>query len=178
MEVDLIIKMGFFVRDLHNRIVALHSEQYSGHYLSNSFTVYRGQGLSPTHFDQLKNTQRGLFTFNAFLFTSKNRTASLNFARRAITSSNLIGVLFVIKNDPSISATSFANVQNVIYYSRREEILFSIHPVFHIGQVKKIDKNDRPWRVNLTLTADNDPQLHALTECMREEISSGSKGWH
>jgi hypothetical protein len=46
MEVDLIIKLGFFVRDLHNHIVALHSEQYDEHHPSNSFTVYCGQDLS------------------------------------------------------------------------------------------------------------------------------------
>jgi hypothetical protein len=37
MEVELIIKMGFFVRDLHEHLVQLHSEQYAGH--SSSFTV-------------------------------------------------------------------------------------------------------------------------------------------
>src|SRR6202044_1830537 len=31
MEVDLIIKLGFFLRDLHNHITALHTEQYGGH---------------------------------------------------------------------------------------------------------------------------------------------------
>ncbi len=31
MEIDLIIKMGFFVRDLHNHIAAIHAEQYVGH---------------------------------------------------------------------------------------------------------------------------------------------------
>jgi hypothetical protein len=46
MEVDLIIKMGFFVRDLHQHIAALHAEQYCGHHQSGSFIVYRGQGLS------------------------------------------------------------------------------------------------------------------------------------
>jgi hypothetical protein len=51
MEVDLIIKMGFFVRDLHNHIVALHAVQYGGHDHSNSFTVYRGQGLCSTDFE-------------------------------------------------------------------------------------------------------------------------------
>ena len=46
MEIDLIIKMGFFLKDLHNDIVALHSEQFNGHHHPNSFIVYRGQGLS------------------------------------------------------------------------------------------------------------------------------------
>ncbi len=127
MEVDLIIKMGFFVRALHNNIVALHSEQYGGHHHSDSFTLYRGQGLSQTDFDQLKNTQGGLLAFNNFLSTTQNRTVSLDFARRTITSSNLVGVLFVMKIDPSISATPFANVRNVSFYQGEEEILFSMH---------------------------------------------------
>jgi tetratricopeptide (TPR) repeat protein len=176
MEVDRIIKMGFFVRDLHNHISELHTEQYGEHHHSNSFTVYRGQGLSQTEFDQLKKTQGGLLSFNNFLSTTKNRNVSLNFARRTMTTSSLVGVLFVINIDPSISATPFANVTNVSYYQGEEEILFSMHSVFRIGQVKQIDKNDRLWQVDLTLTIDNDPQLLALTKCMQEE-TKGSTGW-
>jgi tetratricopeptide (TPR) repeat protein len=89
-----------------------------------------------------------------------------------------MGVLFVIKIDPSITATPFANVGNVgCYDDQEEEILFSMHSVFRIGQVKQINKNDRLWQVDLILTGDDDPQLHALTESMREETSSGAKGW-
>jgi predicted CoA-binding protein len=53
MEVDLIIELGFFIRDLHNYIVTLHAEQYGGHHHPDSFIVYRGQGLSQTDFDKL-----------------------------------------------------------------------------------------------------------------------------
>jgi tetratricopeptide (TPR) repeat protein len=53
-----------------------------------------------------------------------------------------------------------------------------MHSVFRIGQVKQIDKNDRLWQVDLIITGDDDPELHALTERMREETSSGFKGWH
>jgi tetratricopeptide (TPR) repeat protein len=176
MEVDLIIKMGFFVRALHNHIAELHAEQYGGHDHSNSFTVYRGQGLSSTDFEQLMKTQGGLLAFNNFLSTSLNPDVSLEFARRTMQISNLVGVLFILKIDPSISATSFANVENVGCYEGEREILFSMHSVFRIGQVKQIDKNDRLWQVDLILTGDNDPQLRALTERMREE-TSGSKGW-
>ena len=178
MEVDLIIKMGFFLRDLHNHIVALHREQYAGRHGSHSFTVYRGQGLSETRFTRLKATQGGLLAFNNFLSTSHNPEVSLAFARRKIATSDSIGVLFVMIIDPSLSTTAFANVKDVSYYKGEEEILFSMHAVFRVGQVKQIENNERLYQVDLTLTGDHDQQLYRLTERMREETSSGSQGWY
>jgi tetratricopeptide (TPR) repeat protein len=176
MDVDLIIKMGFYVRDLHNHIVELHIEQYSEHNQSNSFIVYRGQGLFQTDFDQMKTMQGGLLAFNNFLSASHNRDVSLRFVRRTIDTSKLVGVLFVMKIDSLISSTPFANVKNVSYYQGEEEILFSMHSVFRIGQVNQIEKNDRLWEVELALSYDNDPQLQALTKSM-QEITAGSTGW-
>ena len=176
MEVDLITTMGFFVRDLHEQIAALHSEQYGGQSHSNSFIVYRGQGLSQADFNQLRTTQGGLLAFNNVLSTSKKYDVSLRFARRTINIYDTIGVLFVMKIDPSISAIPFANVGNVSYYRGEEEILFSMHSVFRIEQVKPIEDNNRLWHVELTLTGDRDPQLQELTESMREE-TKGPAGW-
>jgi hypothetical protein len=53
-EVDFIVKMGFFIRDLHNHIFTLQSEQYDRHHHSDSFTMYRGQDLYQTDLDQFK----------------------------------------------------------------------------------------------------------------------------
>ena len=80
MEVDLMVKMGFFIRDLHNHIAKLHAEQYGRQHHRESFTVYRGQGLSQVDFDQLKSTQGGLMAFNSFLSTSQHPEVSLRFA--------------------------------------------------------------------------------------------------
>ncbi len=177
MEVDLITTMGFFVRDLHEHITTLHSEQYGGQSHSNSFTVYRGQGLSQADFDQLQTTQGGLLAFNNFLSTSQDREVSLRFARRSINTSDKIGILFVMIIDPSISATPFANVKNASYYREEEEILFSMHSVFRIRQVKQIEKNNnRLWQVDLTLTDDHDPQLQELTKSM-QDATAGPTGW-
>jgi tetratricopeptide (TPR) repeat protein len=178
MKIDLIIKMGFFVRDLHNHIVALHAEQYSKKSHSNSFIVYRGQGLSQIDFDQLKNTQGGLLAFNSFLSTSLDRDVSLLYAESMATSDNLVGVLFILEIDLSVSATPFANVTNASCYQEEEEILFSMHCVFRIGQVKQIEESTNLWQVQLTLTSDNDPQLQALTEYMRGEFFPDETGWH
>jgi hypothetical protein len=38
-------------------------------------------------------------------------------------------------------------------------------------------KSDRLFQVDLTLTADNDKDLHVLTDHIREETFSGVTGW-
>jgi tetratricopeptide (TPR) repeat protein len=176
MEVDFIIKMGFFVRDLHNHIVLLHAEQYGRQNHLDPFIVFRGQGLLQMDFNQLMKTKGGLMSFNNFLSTSLDRVVSLAFAESNQNDPDLIGILFEITINPSISSSTFANIENVSYFKGEEEILFSMHSVFRIGQVKQIDKNNRLWQVDLTLTDDNDPQLQALTEQMREETREWT-GW-
>jgi tetratricopeptide (TPR) repeat protein len=177
MEVELITKMGFFLRDLHNDIVQLYTEQYRAHHDSDSFPVYRGQGFSQTDFDQLKKTQGGLISFNNFLSTSLDQAVSFAFAKSSTDNPDLIGVLFEIAINPSISSTSFANVQIVSCFQGEEEILFSMHSVFRIGEVKRIETdNNRLWQVELTLTGDHDPQLQELTKSM-QDATEGPTGW-
>ncbi|CAF4301144.1 unnamed protein product, partial [Adineta steineri] len=67
MDVDIIIQMGFFIHDLHRDIQRLHSEQFDGQQFSETFTVYRGQGLSKEDFTEMTKTKGGLLSFNNFL---------------------------------------------------------------------------------------------------------------
>ena len=57
-----------------------------------------------------------------------------------------------------------------------DEILFSMHTVFRIRDIKPMGENNRLFQVNLSLTSDNDKDLRALTDRVREEIE-GSDGW-
>ncbi|CAF3436925.1 unnamed protein product [Rotaria sp. Silwood1] len=50
MDVDIILKMGFFIRHLHNHIAQLHQEQQDGS-MPTRFRVFRGQTLPPNHPD-------------------------------------------------------------------------------------------------------------------------------
>jgi hypothetical protein len=115
-------------------------------------------------------------SFNNFLSTSLDRAVSFCYADSNQENSALIGVLFEITINPSISSSPFADVRNATYYQGEEEILFSMHSVFRIAEVKQIHENNRLWQVTLTLTTNNDPQSHALPEKMREETSSAYKG--
>jgi hypothetical protein len=67
---DTTIKMRFLVCDLHQQIVQLHLEQFTGHHHSDFFIVYGSQVLSLNDFDQLTATQDGLMSLNSFLSTS------------------------------------------------------------------------------------------------------------
>jgi len=178
MDVDIIIKMGFFIVDLHRHIERLHSEQFKDYQSGNSFTVYRGQGMSKTNFDQMTKMNGGFLSFNNFLSTSKDLEVSLDFARNALPNSDMVGILFVMTIDPAKSTTPFASIVDVSYYQDAEnEVLFSMHTVFHIDEIKPMGENHHLFQVDLTLTSDNDPDLRLLTDRIREETYPKDKGW-
>jgi tetratricopeptide (TPR) repeat protein len=174
-DVNILIKMGFFIKDLHDHIEELHYQQFGDDQNSKLFTIYRGQGLAKTDFDQLMNTKGGLMSFNNFLPTSKDRNISLSFARNALANADSVGILFVLKIDPSQSTEPFAAITDVSYFQAEDEVLFSMHTVFRIRDIKPLDENHRLFQVDLTLTSDNDKDLCTLTDRIREE-TKGSSG--
>jgi len=63
----------------------------------------------------------------------------------------------------------------VKFANSEDEILFSMHTIFRIDEIKYLA--DRFWEVHLTLTSDGDQQLRHLTQTMEKEIEGGL-GWH
>ncbi|CAF1428100.1 unnamed protein product [Adineta steineri] len=177
MDVDIIIRMGFFISDLHRDIQRLHSEQFDGHQSGTTFTVYRGQGLSKEDFTKMTKTKGGLLSFNNFLSTSKNRNVSLNFAQQGATNPDLVGILFIISINPTHATTPFASVSDVSYFHTEDEVLFSMHTIFRIGDIKPMDGNNHLYKVNLTLTNDNDQDLRTLTDSIQQETFPDQEGW-
>ncbi|CAF4373699.1 unnamed protein product, partial [Adineta steineri] len=92
MDVDIIIRMGFFINDLHRDIQRVHSKQFDGEQSDKTFTVYRGQCLSKEDFIEMTKTKGGLLSFNNFLSTSINRDVSLCFTPQAATNPDQVGV--------------------------------------------------------------------------------------
>ena len=157
-DLEIIIMMGFIVRDLHRQIETLHSKSRN----KNSIIVYRGQGMSLIEFNKLKDNQGGIVSFHSFLSTSIDREVSLSFAESARNNPDLIGILFEMEADPSISIAPFVSLDNVSYYLNEEsEYLFSMNTIFRIGEIKNLD--DRLWEVHLTLSSNNDEQLQYVS---------------
>ncbi|CAF1328992.1 unnamed protein product [Rotaria sp. Silwood1] len=182
MDIDIILKMGFFIRHLHQYIENLHREQESINTTTNTpFQVFRGQSLSLENFEKMKKIKGGLMSFNNFLSTSRNQNVSLElFARPADPDS--VGILFEMTIDPTLCATSsspFVGVKNVGFFEdQEEEILFTTHTVFRIDGIKPIDEDntDQRWEVKLTLVSNDNHELNTLTTHIRQELGS-TTGW-
>ncbi|CAM4945679.1 unnamed protein product [Rotaria socialis] len=69
LDMEVMIKLGFFIRSLHLQLERLHQVQSAN--FQQTFTVYRGQELSQQDFQNLCNSKGGLLSFNNFLSTSK-----------------------------------------------------------------------------------------------------------
>ncbi|CAF0827533.1 unnamed protein product [Adineta steineri] len=175
MDGDTIINMGFFIHDLHQQIQQLHQQQLST-YHDKPFIVYRGQGLSIANFEKLQKTRGGLMSFNNFLSTSSARQISLEYAYTASTTTDMVGILFIMSIDPNIKSVPFASVEHISYYQDEDELLFSMHTVFRVGTIQQMHINNQLYQVELQLTSDDDQQLRVLTDRIREE-ASGSTGW-
>jgi tetratricopeptide (TPR) repeat protein len=178
MDVDIIIKIGFFICDLHRRIQQLHKEQFVSSNSDKRFTVYRGQGMLKTDFDRMRNNKGGLISFNSFLSTSKNLEHSLFLAESNQANFFLIGILFVMTIDPSTSSAPFASINGMSQFAEEDEVLFSMHTVFRIDNIIPLGENHRLFRVELTLTNDSDKDLRQLTDHIREESFPDSEGWY
>ncbi|CAF0899393.1 unnamed protein product [Adineta steineri] len=178
MDGDIITHMGFFIGDLHRQIEQLHKEQYGGTTAANTFTVYRGQGFSTDDFEQMMKTKGGLISFNNFLSTSTVRKVSLSFAQYAARNPDQVGVLFIMKVNPAQLTTPFASIAGISKFQKEEEVLFSMHSVFRIQDIKQMGGNNRLYEGNLVLTADNDPELSRLTDYIRQESFPDEEGWY
>ncbi|CAF3688462.1 unnamed protein product [Adineta steineri] len=175
MDADIIINMDFFIHDLHQQIQQLHQQQVHT-YHDKPFIVYRGQGLSKANFEKLKKTEAGLISFNNFLSTSIEQDKALGLAYSASENVDLIGILFIMSIDPCIKSAPFASIKDKSYFEEEDEILFSMHTVFRVGEIKEIDNENQLYQVELQLTSDDDPQLRLLTNRIREE-AVGKTGW-
>ncbi|CAF1325374.1 unnamed protein product [Adineta steineri] len=176
MDADIIINMGFFLRDVHQQIQQLYEQQVNS-YERKPFIVYRGQGVMKLDFEKLQKAKGGLMSFNNFLSTSTDKEVSLKFAGRAASKPKMVGILFVMSIDPCIKSTPFASITELSYFEAQEqEILFSMHTVFRVNAIKQMDNKNQLYQVELQLTSDDDQQLRLLTDQIREE-AGGSTGW-
>ena len=176
MDVEIIVKTGFFIRHLQQHMDKVHREQQAKNPITAEFTVFRGQGLSHEYFNKMQHSKGGLMAFNNFLSTSRDRQVSFAYAYQS--NPDHVPVLFVMRVDPRVceqSSICFVDVKDEGYFkNNEEEILFATHSIFRILRMNKIKDSERNpmWEVHLTLVGENDQEMGELTRYVRKEMGS------
>ena len=115
-DIETLIKMKFFIQDLHEQIKQRHSQLVRA---KEPFVVYRGQGMFNAEFENLrKKPPRSLLSFNAFLSTSRDKDISKDFARQNLRCEDKQAVMFEIKIDPA-SSTLYTPVKDLSAVPKR-----------------------------------------------------------
>ncbi|CAF3752481.1 unnamed protein product [Rotaria socialis] len=177
-DMKAMLKMTFFIQNLHHQLKLLHEQQASD--FSQQFIVYRSQRFSQEDFQRLSNAKGGLMSFNNFLSTTKEKPVAKKFAKRVLhTNNKIVSVIFIMTIDPnkiSPSTTPFALIGNDSAFRQDNEILFTIHTVFHVDKIQEIGHQNRLYEVYLTIADDSDPQLAAINSHLIEKIDGN--GWY
>ena len=169
-DIEGILKMGFFARDLHEQITTMHRNLSLN---KDKFTVYRGQAMSISDFEKVKTSNNGLISFNSFLSTTRDECTAKLFAKQACFKDGAVAILFRMEIDPKTSSIPYALLNEKSVYKNENEMLFSMHTVFRIRSVQ--EQTDQYSLIHLELTADNDPQLKLVTDYFRKEIGGGTR---
>lgn len=170
-QTNVLMKMGFFIRDLYEQIEYGHDQTRQTH---ETITVYRGQGMSKSDFEKLRQNSGGLLSFNSFLSTSLNSDIARIFAYSAKDVRHQIGIVFQMNIDCKVHSVPYTSTKiDGCFGNAEEEILFSMHTIFRIGDMQEVE--DRLWEVQLNLTDENDSELLQLTNCVRNEIGRGDE---
>lgn len=175
-DVNILVKMSFFIHDLHEQIDRLHREQMIQSGMNQPFTVYHGQGLLKPVAEQMTKSKSGLIIFNSFLCASTDRRLAHDLANRAMKHPDFVGLLFVMTIDPSKTTAPFAFINNITGYEGKDEVIFPMHTVFRIRDIQSM--GDRLIQVGLTLSNEGDKNLYDLDEQWKANISNNIDGWN
>jgi tetratricopeptide (TPR) repeat protein len=176
-NIDIIFKFRFFIQDLYNQLKNEHKLQF-GNIAIAPFSVYRGQLMSLSELDKLKNNADGYCSINTFLSTTTSCAVAVSFAGSGGGRPTLESVVFEIKinfntdsNDDSLKP--FASIGKLSYMSDENEVLFSIGTVFKIENVDQF--TDDIWYVTLILSEQIDKNIQKIIDFYKRKLSENNK---
>ena len=161
-EVDILYKLGFFVKHVNMQLIRLHEEHLLE--LNQISVVYRSRTMLNEEFDlSIRYNIDGLLSFASFLRTSIQKESALHFIRqrrRGHLHSDTAAIIFEIHLDHTVynEEYPFALLNN--REKKSKEVAFSIATIFRIQAVEQVQESSTCyWLVQLKLIGIDDEQL-------------------
>ncbi|CAF3963249.1 unnamed protein product [Rotaria magnacalcarata] len=76
----------------------------------------------------------------------------------------------VLLDDVCKTLLKITERKNEAYIPQEQEVLFTMHTIFRVGEIKQTVENSRLWEVELAINDENDPQFSARTSLIKDEI--------
>jgi tetratricopeptide (TPR) repeat protein len=157
-NVEVLFELRFFIRDLRLELARISCTM--------PVKVYRGQLLSKQELTMLKHAVGYLISMNSFISTTLCYDVAYSFIDFDL-SDDCERVLFEINADPKLDGIKpFADITSYGKYTTENEVLFAPQSIFRLN---KIDRQDRLWVIQMTLTNDKDHNLKAIVEHMKNQ---------
>ncbi|CAF1367953.1 unnamed protein product [Rotaria magnacalcarata] len=176
-DIDSLCTFSPFIVDLCSQLTAEHERRVqSDTSASNSIMIlYRGQQISQTEIDKMRQNKGKLISTNGFFSTTTAEMIATTFAKqRRNVSSDIVAVIFEIRAQSNLNAVIFADIRHVSAMGPgEEEVLFSIGAVFRIDDVV-YDNNRSLWTILMTATDEGYENVLPFIEATaqnREETS-------
>ncbi|CAF1390373.1 unnamed protein product [Adineta steineri] len=169
-DLDAIYALRFFLSDLA-KLLKKENEHFdrTSTKLEPILKVYRGQLIGLDELELMKSNSGQYVSMNCFLSTSTKRSMAVSFAHEQILTEGLGKILFEIDINTRISSKPFADISNLSYFPKEEEILLMFGAMLRIESVK-YEENEKLWIAQLTLASDDDFELKNLYSHLKKKI--------
>ena len=155
----MVHQLDFFIRDLTQQLADLQNKQYPNK--NEVITVYRGQFLTLSEFQNIRDNEGGMISINSYFSTSESSEVALMFAGSGENWPFLQSVLFTIELHAGIDSKPFAKINRHSAMTDEKEVLISYGTIF---EIQSVEKYDCFWNVNLVLSGKKPPWQLAIDE--------------
>ncbi|CAF1367926.1 unnamed protein product [Rotaria sordida] len=152
-NIDLLFIFRFFLADMYKHLQKLHSEQFRDKLLR---TVFRGQVMTGSEFNSIKNNIGHLMSVNTFFSTTITRDVTEMYSGSG-EDAKMLFVLYEIEvhTTRSMIKRPFASINELSQFSDEDEVVFSVGSMFRIKYVEDHRLLSRYWYVQLILVEDD-----------------------
>jgi len=134
--------------------------------------VYRGQIMSDSELNQLKQCQGQFISINAFFSTSQSWLHSKFILGDQTSTITHNRILFEIEIDSIVvESKPFADISQFSDFKEEEEVLFMVGSIFYVRTISMDDEHI--WNVKLRFCNDNEHELQELLSYMKERTGYG-----
>ena len=160
--IDHIVKMRYYIHDLHNQLAQLQPSFIQSLNGQTNLTLYRGQTMKVSQLNEIRNNYGNFISMNSFLSATEDGKVAFIFSGDGQTTNpEEVSVIYDMLIDTNIRSTPYAKIPSVM--EDEEEILFSMGPIFRIGEVEKVPDHDGVWSIKLIMEHIEDELWNELT---------------